>query len=65
MGNKFKILYIFAALPVGGAEQVLVTELEGLDRKLFVPDGLCHLGERILWERRSNRWVFRLFPCIV
>jgi glycosyltransferase involved in cell wall biosynthesis len=35
--NKITILYIFAALPVGGAEQVLVTEVEGLDKKRYRP----------------------------
>jgi hypothetical protein len=37
VGNKITILYIFAALPVGGAEQVLVTEVEGLDNNRYRP----------------------------
>ncbi|HMK66112.1 MAG TPA: glycosyltransferase [Thermodesulfobacteriota bacterium] len=37
MGNKITILYVFAALPVGGAEQVLVTEVEGLDKNRYRP----------------------------
>ena len=45
MENKFKILYVFAALPVGGAEQVLVTELKGLNRDLFVPL-VCVISEK-------------------
>ena len=45
MENKLKILYVFAALPVGGAEQVLVTELKGLDRDLFVPL-VCVISEK-------------------
>ncbi len=45
MENKFKILYVFAALPVGGAEQVLVTELEGLDKNLFAPM-VCVISEK-------------------
>ena len=37
MENKTTILYVFAALPVGGAEQVLVSEMEGLDKTRFRP----------------------------
>ncbi len=45
MENKFKVLYVFAALPVGGAEQVLVTELNGLRRELFSPL-VCVISEK-------------------
>jgi glycosyltransferase involved in cell wall biosynthesis len=45
MENKFKVLYVFAALPVGGAEQVLVTELKGLSRELFFPL-VCVISEK-------------------
>jgi glycosyltransferase involved in cell wall biosynthesis len=37
MRNKIRILFVFAALPVGGAEQLLVSELMGLDKNLFDP----------------------------
>jgi glycosyltransferase involved in cell wall biosynthesis len=37
MDNRISILYIFAALPVGGAEQVLVTEVAGLDKNRYRP----------------------------
>ncbi|MBI5604001.1 MAG: glycosyltransferase [Deltaproteobacteria bacterium] len=45
MEDKIKILYVFAALPVGGAEQVLVTELQGLDKDLFSPM-VCVISEK-------------------
>lgn len=45
MENKIKILYVFAALPVGGAEQVLVTELKWLDKNLFAPL-VCVISEK-------------------
>ena len=51
MENKIKILYVFAALPVGGAEQILVTELKWLDKGLFYPM-VCVISEKVLWERR-------------
>jgi hypothetical protein len=35
--QKIKVLYIFVALPIWGTEQVLVIELEGLDKKHFAP----------------------------
>jgi glycosyltransferase involved in cell wall biosynthesis len=37
MDDRIAVLYIFAALPVGGAEQVLVTEVEGLDKNRYRP----------------------------
>lgn len=43
--KKIKVLYVFAALPVGGAEQVLVTELEGLNKKIFDPL-VCVISEK-------------------
>jgi glycosyltransferase involved in cell wall biosynthesis len=43
--KRVKVLYVFAALPVGGAEEVLVTEVEGLDRTLFEPL-VCVLSEK-------------------
>ncbi len=45
MKNKITILYVFAALPVGGAEQVLVTEVEGLDKTRYTPL-VCVLSEK-------------------
>ncbi|MBA4393352.1 MAG: hypothetical protein C0407_07345, partial [Desulfobacca sp.] len=45
MENKIKILFVFAALPVGGAEQLLVSELEGLNRDLFEPI-VCVISEK-------------------
>ena len=35
--RRVKVLYVFAALPVGGAEEVLITEVEGLDKTRFDP----------------------------
>lgn len=37
MDNRITVLYIFAALPIGGAEQVLVTEVAGLDKSRYRP----------------------------
>jgi len=45
MENKIKILYVFAALPIGGAEQLLVAELERLDKTLFAPL-VCVISEK-------------------
>jgi glycosyltransferase involved in cell wall biosynthesis len=45
MEIRIPILYVFAALPVGGAEQLLVAELEGLDKKLFSPL-VCVISEK-------------------
>ena len=45
MGNKIKILYVFAALPVGGAEELLVTEVDGLDKRRFDPF-VCVISEK-------------------
>ncbi len=45
MKNKIPILYVFAALPVGGAEQLLVSEMEGLDKDLFSPL-VCVISEK-------------------
>jgi glycosyltransferase involved in cell wall biosynthesis len=45
MEDKIKILYVFAALPVGGAEQVLVIELQGLDKTRFTPM-VCVISEK-------------------
>ncbi|MFH0788173.1 MAG: glycosyltransferase [Pseudomonadota bacterium] len=45
MENKITILFVFAALPVGGAEQVLVTEVEGLDKTRYTPL-VCVLSEK-------------------
>jgi glycosyltransferase involved in cell wall biosynthesis len=42
--KRVKVLYVFAALPVGGAEEVLVTEVEGLDPTRFDPR-ICVLSE--------------------
>lgn len=43
--DKQKILYLFAALPVGGAERLLVDELRQLDRRRFEP-AVCVLSEK-------------------
>ena len=45
MENKIKILYVFAALPVGGAEELLVTEVDGLDKRRFDPF-VCVISEK-------------------
>lgn len=45
MENKITILFVFAALPVGGAEQVLVTEVAGLDKTRYTPL-VCVLSEK-------------------
>jgi hypothetical protein len=33
--KRIKVLYVFATLQVGGAEELLVSEVEGLDRRTF------------------------------
>ncbi len=43
--KRVKVLYVFAALPVGGAEEVLITEVEGLDKTRFDPL-VCVLSEK-------------------
>ncbi len=43
--KRVKVLYVFAALPVGGAEEVLITEVEGLDQTRFDPL-VCVLSEK-------------------
>ena len=43
--KRVRVLYVFAALPVGGAEEVLITEVEGLDQTLFEPL-VCVLSEK-------------------
>jgi glycosyltransferase involved in cell wall biosynthesis len=43
--KRVRVLYVFAALPVGGAEEVLVTEVEGLDKALF-DLRICVLSEK-------------------
>jgi len=53
--KRVKVLYVFAALPVGGAEEVLVTEVEGLDKTRFDPL-VCVLSEKgPVGERIENR----------
>lgn len=43
--KPIRILYMFAALPVGGAERLLVDTLHHLDRKRFDPS-VCVLSEK-------------------
>jgi glycosyltransferase involved in cell wall biosynthesis len=43
--KRVRVLYVFAALPVGGAEEVLITEVEGLDKTRFDPL-VCVLSEK-------------------
>jgi glycosyltransferase involved in cell wall biosynthesis len=43
--EKIKVLYVFAALPVGGAEELLLTEVEGLDKSIFAPR-VCSISEK-------------------
>lgn len=43
--KRIKVLYVFAALPVGGAEEVLFTEVTGLDKTRFDPL-VCVLSEK-------------------
>jgi len=53
--KRVKVLYVFAALPVGGAEEVLITEVEGLDKTRFDPL-VCVLSEKgPVGERIENR----------
>jgi glycosyltransferase involved in cell wall biosynthesis len=53
--KRVKVLYVFAALPVGGAEEVLITEVEGLDQTRFDPL-VCVLSEKgPMGERIENR----------
>jgi glycosyltransferase involved in cell wall biosynthesis len=53
--QRVKVLYVFAALPVGGAEEVLITEVEGLDKTRFDPL-VCVLSEKgPVGERIENR----------
>jgi L-malate glycosyltransferase len=53
--KRVKVLYVFAALPVGGAEEVLITEVEGLDQSRFAPL-VCVLSEKgPVGERIENR----------
>ncbi len=53
--NRVKVLYVFAALPVGGAEEVLITEVEGLDKTRFAPF-VCVLSEKgPVGEQIENR----------
>jgi len=43
--KKIKILYVFAALPVGGAEELLYHQVEGLDKNRFTPL-VCVISEK-------------------
>ncbi len=53
--RRVKVLYVFAALPVGGAEEVLITEVEGLDQTRFDPL-VCVLSEKgPVGEQIENR----------
>ena len=53
--KRVKVLYVFAALPVGGAEEVLITEVAGLDKTRFDPL-VCVLSEKgPVGEQIENR----------
>jgi glycosyltransferase involved in cell wall biosynthesis len=43
--RKIKVLYVLAALPVGGAEELLMTEVDGLDKQRFSPL-VCVISEK-------------------
>jgi glycosyltransferase involved in cell wall biosynthesis len=43
--KKIKVLYVFAALPVGGAEELLYNQVAGLDKNLFTPL-VCVISEK-------------------
>jgi len=50
--NRIRVMYVFAALPVGGAEKLLYSELQGMDMRRFQPMVCClsekgPMGERI------------------
>jgi hypothetical protein len=43
--SRIGVLYIFVALPVGGAEQLLYNTVKYLDKSRFLPV-VCCLGKR-------------------
>ena len=50
--DRIRVMYVFAALPVGGAEKLLYAELQGMDTRRFQPMVCClrekgPMGERI------------------
>jgi glycosyltransferase involved in cell wall biosynthesis len=59
--GKIKVMYIFAALPVGGAEEVLLTEVEGLDKKTFDPF-VCVISEKGPIGEQIEKTGVRVIP---
>ncbi|MBI4775905.1 MAG: glycosyltransferase [Deltaproteobacteria bacterium] len=50
--DRIRVMYVFAALPVGGAEKLLYSELQGMDTRRFQPMVCClskkgPMGEQI------------------
>ena len=59
--NRVKILYVFAALPVGGAETLLLTEVEGLDKDVFNPL-VCVISEKGPMGQRIEQMGYPVIP---